>query len=227
MLNDRVLGSRIDVQPTGAAVARGLDLARARRPRTDRRHDGDRRRLEARDDRRLLACRAPGARALHERLGEPRRRRGSPLGGPLAGLALRILFVADVFGAPGRRAIETRLPSLREELGVDFCIVNGENIAAGRGITGKLADKLLASGADVVTLGNWTWGQQGFAPYLSGTDRVAAAGEPLAAHARRRPGGARRRRRDQPARRSSRSIRSRARSRPPTGSSRKRAAEHR
>lgn len=77
-----------------------------------------------------------------------------------------------MFGAPGRRAVETRLPSLREELGVDFCIVNGENAAAGRGITAKLADKLLASGADVVTLGNWTWGQQGFAPYLSGTDRV-------------------------------------------------------
>jgi 2',3'-cyclic-nucleotide 2'-phosphodiesterase len=85
---------------------------------------------------------------------------------------LNILFVADVFGAPGRRAIETRLPSLREELAADFCIVNGENAAAGRGITAKLADKLLASGADVVTLGNWVWGQADFAPYLSGTDRV-------------------------------------------------------
>ena len=85
---------------------------------------------------------------------------------------MNILFVADVFGAPGRRAVEMRLPSLRDELEADFCIVNGENIAAGRGITAKLADKLLASGADVVTLGNWTWGQQGFAPYLSGTDRV-------------------------------------------------------
>jgi metallophosphoesterase (TIGR00282 family) len=85
---------------------------------------------------------------------------------------VRILFVADVFGAPGRRAIETRLRALREELAVDFCIVNGENAAAGRGITAKLADKLLASGADVVTLGNWTWGQRDFAPYLSGTDRV-------------------------------------------------------
>ena len=85
---------------------------------------------------------------------------------------MRILFVADVFGAPGRRAVETRLPALRDELGADFCIVNGENAAAGRGITAKLADKLLASGADVVTLGNWTWGQPGFAPYLSGTDRV-------------------------------------------------------
>jgi 2',3'-cyclic-nucleotide 2'-phosphodiesterase len=85
---------------------------------------------------------------------------------------VNILFVADVFGAPGRRAIETRLPSLREELAIDFCVVNGENAASGRGITAKLADKLLASGADVVTLGNWTWGQQGFAPYLSGTERV-------------------------------------------------------
>jgi metallophosphoesterase (TIGR00282 family) len=85
---------------------------------------------------------------------------------------LRILFVADVFGAPGRRAIESRLPSLREELDAGFCIVNGENAAAGRGITAKLADRILASGADVVTLGNWTWGQKDFAPYLSGTDRV-------------------------------------------------------
>ena len=80
--------------------------------------------------------------------------------------------MADVFGAPGRRAVEQRLPALRGELGADFCVVNGENAAAGRGITAKIADRLLASGADVVTLGNWVWGQPGFAPYLSGTDRV-------------------------------------------------------
>jgi metallophosphoesterase (TIGR00282 family) len=85
---------------------------------------------------------------------------------------MRILFVADVFGAPGRRAVEARLPELRAELAADFCIVNGENAAAGRGITAKIAERLLAAGADVITLGNWTWGQPGFAPYLSGTDRV-------------------------------------------------------
>jgi 2',3'-cyclic-nucleotide 2'-phosphodiesterase len=85
---------------------------------------------------------------------------------------LKVLFVADVFGAPGRRAVETRLPGLRDELEIDFCIVNGENAADGRGITAKIAERLLAAGADVITLGNWAWGQQGFAPYLSGTDRV-------------------------------------------------------
>ena len=77
-----------------------------------------------------------------------------------------------MFGAPGRRALEARLAGLRAELGADFCIVNGENAADGRGITAKIADRLLASGADVITLGNWAWGQQGFGPYLSGTDRV-------------------------------------------------------
>ena len=85
---------------------------------------------------------------------------------------LRILFIADVFGAPGRRALEARLAGLRDELAVDFCIVNGENAADGRGITAKLAERLLAAGADVITLGNWAWGQQGFGPYLSGSDRV-------------------------------------------------------
>jgi metallophosphoesterase (TIGR00282 family) len=85
---------------------------------------------------------------------------------------VRILFVGDVFGAPGRRAVESRLPSLREELAIDYCIVNGENAADGRGITAKLAERILAAGADVITLGNWVWGQRGFAPYLSGTERV-------------------------------------------------------
>jgi metallophosphoesterase (TIGR00282 family) len=77
-----------------------------------------------------------------------------------------------VFGTPGRRAVEAKLRGLRDELGADFCIVNGENAADGRGITAKIAESFLASGADVITLGNWVWGQRGFAPYLSGTDRV-------------------------------------------------------
>jgi metallophosphoesterase (TIGR00282 family) len=77
-----------------------------------------------------------------------------------------------VFGAPGRRALEERLAGLRRELDAGFCIVNGENAADGRGITAKLADRLLAAGADVITLGNWAWGQHGFGPYLTGSERV-------------------------------------------------------
>jgi metallophosphoesterase (TIGR00282 family) len=77
-----------------------------------------------------------------------------------------------VNGAPGRRAVETRLPSLREELGAAFCVVNGENAADGRGLTPKLAEKLLAAGADVITLGNHAWARRELLPYMSGTDRV-------------------------------------------------------
>jgi metallophosphoesterase (TIGR00282 family) len=85
---------------------------------------------------------------------------------------LKILFLADVFGVPGRQAVEERLPRLREELGADVCIVNGENIADGAGITGKLADRLLASGADVVTLGNHAFRRDGIGAYLAASDRV-------------------------------------------------------
>jgi hypothetical protein len=77
-----------------------------------------------------------------------------------------------VFGPPGRIAVEERLPGLRDELGADVCIVNGENIADGAGITGKLADKLLASGADAVTLGNHTFRRDGIGPYLATSERV-------------------------------------------------------
>ena len=85
---------------------------------------------------------------------------------------MNILFVGDVFGAPGRRAVEKRLASLRDELGVDFCVVNGENAADGAGITPRLAERLLASGADVVTLGNHVWRRTELGPYLAEAERV-------------------------------------------------------
>jgi hypothetical protein len=85
---------------------------------------------------------------------------------------VRILFLADVFGAAGRTAVEERLPGLRKELGVAFCVVNGENAADGRGITPRLADKLLAAGADVITLGNHVWARDDIGPYLAASERV-------------------------------------------------------
>jgi metallophosphoesterase (TIGR00282 family) len=85
---------------------------------------------------------------------------------------MRILFLADVFGTAGRNAVEQRLPALRDELGAGFCVVNGENAADGRGLTPKLADKLLAAGADVVTLGNHVWARTEIGPYLATSERV-------------------------------------------------------
>jgi metallophosphoesterase (TIGR00282 family) len=89
---------------------------------------------------------------------------------------MNILFVADVFGAPGRRAVEERLPSLLDELNADFCVVNGENAADGAGLTPKLAEKILAAGADVITLGNHVWRRPELAPYLASSERVIRPG---------------------------------------------------
>jgi 2',3'-cyclic-nucleotide 2'-phosphodiesterase len=77
-----------------------------------------------------------------------------------------------VFGGPGRRAVEDRLPGLRGELGIDFCVVNGENAADGAGLTPKLAEKLLGAGADVVTLGNHVWRRKEIGAYLAHAERV-------------------------------------------------------
>jgi metallophosphoesterase (TIGR00282 family) len=77
-----------------------------------------------------------------------------------------------VFGAPGRLAVEERLPGLRDEMEVDLCVVNGENVADGAGITGRLADRLLAAGADVITLGNHTFRRDGIGAYLEKSERV-------------------------------------------------------
>jgi metallophosphoesterase (TIGR00282 family) len=73
---------------------------------------------------------------------------------------------------PGRRAIEERLGALREDLQVDLCILNGENLADGVGITPKLADRMLGAGADAVTLGNHVWRRGEIVPYLKESERV-------------------------------------------------------
>ena len=77
-----------------------------------------------------------------------------------------------MFGAPGRRALEERLGGLRTDLRADICVVNGENAADGRGLTPKLAERILAAGADVITLGNHTWARRELAPYLETSERV-------------------------------------------------------
>jgi metallophosphoesterase (TIGR00282 family) len=85
---------------------------------------------------------------------------------------VRLLFVGDVVGRPGREAVEALLPDLRDRLDVDACIVNGENIANGVGITPRLAERLLAAGADALTLGNHAWRREEIGPYLSSSTTI-------------------------------------------------------
>ena len=85
---------------------------------------------------------------------------------------MRILFVGDVVGRPGRDAVAAILPSLRLELGVDLAIVNGENAAGGAGLTAEIARELQASGADVVTTGNHVWDQRQFIAEIDSLDFV-------------------------------------------------------
>jgi 2',3'-cyclic-nucleotide 2'-phosphodiesterase len=85
---------------------------------------------------------------------------------------VKILFVADVFGGPGTRALEDRLGALKDELEADLCVTNAENAADGAGLTPKLADRILRAGADAITLGNHTWRRQELIPYLDQSDRV-------------------------------------------------------
>ena len=80
--------------------------------------------------------------------------------------ATSILFVGDVVGRTGRRALESLLPALRDELAPTFVVVNGENAAGGIGITPKEADALFAMGADAITLGNHTYRHREIWPYL-------------------------------------------------------------
>ena len=70
---------------------------------------------------------------------------------------VNILFVGDVFGRTGRETLDELLPDLLEEYEVDYCIVNGENAAHGRGLSMQCADEIFAAGADCITMGNHTW----------------------------------------------------------------------
>jgi 2',3'-cyclic-nucleotide 2'-phosphodiesterase len=73
---------------------------------------------------------------------------------------LRLLFLGDVVGRSGRKAVVDALPKLRERYSLDFVIVNGENSAGGFGITEAILDELLDAGADAVTLGNHAFDQK-------------------------------------------------------------------
>lgn len=75
-------------------------------------------------------------------------------------------------GRPGRNFVMERIASLREELGADIVIANAENAAGGAGITKKIADQLIASGIDALTLGDHVWDQKNFENEITELERV-------------------------------------------------------
>ena len=79
---------------------------------------------------------------------------------------LTVLFLGDIVGEPGRNAVIGRLPELKEKHALDFIIVNGENAAGGRGITGKITIDLLRAGVSVVTTGDHIWDQKDIIAFL-------------------------------------------------------------
>lgn len=85
---------------------------------------------------------------------------------------LRILFLGDIVGEPGRKAVIARLGELKKERELDFIVVNGENSAGGRGITPKISIDLLRAGATVITTGDHIWDQNEVVEYIKTEPRL-------------------------------------------------------
>jgi metallophosphoesterase (TIGR00282 family) len=73
---------------------------------------------------------------------------------------VKLLFIGDIVGQPGRRAVAELLPKLRQEHHLDFVIANGENSAGGSGITPKIAGEIFSAGVDAITTGDHLWDQK-------------------------------------------------------------------
>ncbi|HQH72123.1 MAG TPA: TIGR00282 family metallophosphoesterase [bacterium] len=88
---------------------------------------------------------------------------------------MRILFVGDIFGRPGRIALANHLTGLKSRYHVDFCIANGENAAGGKGITREVAQAIYAAGVDVITLGNHAWDNKDVFTFIDEDRRLVRA----------------------------------------------------
>ena len=83
---------------------------------------------------------------------------------------MKILFIGDIFGRPGRTIVKDRLPEIRKQHSIDFVIANCENAAAGFGITPPLAEELFDLGIDVMTTGNHVWDKREIIEYFQMAD---------------------------------------------------------
>ena len=89
---------------------------------------------------------------------------------------MRILFIGDIIGRPGREVVAAELPALRERLRTDFVIANAENAAGGFGLTRKIANELFALGIDVLSSGNHWADQKEILSFINDDDRVLRPG---------------------------------------------------
>src|SRR5215472_8495171 len=87
-------------------------------------------------------------------------------------LMLTVLFLGDIVGEPGRTAVIARMPELKKKYALDFVIVNGENAAGGRGITGKITIDLLRAGVSVITTGDHIWDQKEILSFIDTEPRL-------------------------------------------------------
>jgi len=85
---------------------------------------------------------------------------------------MRLLFLGDIMGRSGRTVVDEHLPGLREQLGLDLVIINGENAAAGFGLTERTAQQLLDAGADVISGGNHSFDQKEISAAMKGESRI-------------------------------------------------------
>lgn len=85
---------------------------------------------------------------------------------------MKALFLSDVFGRPGRQAVQRALPLLASEYAPDLVIANGENAAGGKGITAKAAAELFSSGVQIITSGNHIWKHRDVIPFIQHESRL-------------------------------------------------------
>jgi len=85
---------------------------------------------------------------------------------------MRILFIGDIVGGPGRRGLAKLMPDLREELGPDLVIANGENAAGGVGITERTAADIFAAGVDLITTGNHVYRHRDAYGFIDACERL-------------------------------------------------------
>src|SRR5206468_10610274 len=92
---------------------------------------------------------------------------------------MRVLFIGDIVGSPGREIVRERLADLVSQKKIDLVIANGENSASGFGITPKIVDELLKCGVEVISGGNHSWDRREIMDFMAhGARRARAANLP-------------------------------------------------